>query len=85
MSHPLLQMIDELKARGLRSFSGTLDGSPVVIEFGPPQERVSVDDKPVVSVDNEACRCGHAGFQHQIGLCLLGCDPEKCIEPDKVQ
>ncbi len=78
----LLRMIDELQKRGVKSFSGLIDGEQVALEFGPLTEPVPAS---APFVDPEQCRCGHAGFQHQSGLCILGCDPEKCIEPDKVQ
>ena len=30
--------------------------------------------------DTEKCACGHPAYQHVHGLCLDGCEPDKCGE-----
>lgn len=43
-------------------------------------ELVPVETKPVAKKDADAdlCGCGHPEFAHTNGLCVLGCDAEKC-------
>ena len=49
----------------------TVEFFPAPIEAGPVEKSQAQDTK---------CACGHAMHEHNAsaGLCLLGCDPEKC-------
>ncbi len=69
-SAAVLALVDAMKARGVAKF--TVDG--VSVEFGP----VDVPLRDEKRVDDDMCPCGHGGHEHNAGLCLRGCDVEKC-------
>ncbi len=73
---PLLAFIDALRAKGVRTFKGPLADSHVELELGPP---VPVEVKAEKVVEADLCGCGHKTWEHgDRGLCLFGCEPEKC-------
>lgn len=63
-----------LKRQGVKSYVDVAGGG-FEVEFWPS----SPDFKPSEALkDEDKCRCGHAQHEHNAGLCLLGCDPERC-------
>jgi len=76
-------LADMLRAKGVRSF----EGLGLRLELEPTQERVieaALPAKPPVAQgDDETCKCGHPHYAHQGGLCIHGCDVEKCV-PEEV-
>jgi hypothetical protein len=73
-------LCDLLRAKGVRRYHGILDGAPCELEFLPPEAPPLKDSKP--TVDAETCHCGHGLHAHNAGLCLLGCEPDKCAGPE---
>jgi hypothetical protein len=53
---------------------GTLKAASFVRAVEPPPAGSNLSD-----AKDEACRCGHLDYQHNNGLCVLGCEPEKCV------
>lgn len=69
-----LTFLDEMKRRGVRTFKfGELEA-----EFAPAEAPPMKESKAVAELDN--CKCGHALHAHNGGLCLQGCEPDKCME-----
>lgn len=69
---PLAKLLDLLVSKGVRVYRN--DG--MHIEFSAPEA-----EEPKAAAGEgppETCKCGHAVYEHQNGLCLH-CDPEKCI------
>ncbi len=38
-------------------------------------------DTPGPTTDPDMCSCGHPEYAHTNGLCVTGCDPDKCNPP----
>lgn len=75
----LAAAVDMLRARGVKNY-GDIAGGGFTIEFFP----APVDMKPEpASKDESKCHCGHATFEHNAGLCILGCDPTRCAPEAK--
>lgn len=54
-----------------------LDISGVIrLEMEPRQAEEPRSSKAIPAAD--VCKCGHAEHAHMNGLCVLGCDVEKC-------
>lgn len=67
-----LSFLDEMKRRGVRSFKfGELS-----VDFAPAEPPPLKEAK---RVEADVCQCGHGFHAHQSGLCLAGCEPEKCL------
>ena len=47
----------------------TVEFWPQAVDVGPVEKSQAQDTK---------CACGHASYEHNAGLCILGCSPEKC-------
>lgn len=74
---PLPKLLDLLKAKGVRTFT---DGG-LHIEFAPT-EQTPMTSTPIP--EDPACKCGHPYHQHnEVGLCLIGCEPDACAAPPK--
>lgn len=73
------KLCDALRSRGVKFF----EGGGVKIEFSAPVE-VGAELGPQASLPSptDACRCGHPLHQHPEAVCLLGCPPEACINPE---
>lgn len=70
----LVALTDKLKERGVRSFSlGRFSVNFAAPEAPPLKEKAS---------DGDACNCGHPLHHHNNGLCLIGCEPDKCAGPE---
>ena len=71
-----LGRLDMLREKGVRSFEdGVLRLSLAPAE--PPPH------KPEAPAPDETCRCGHLPYEHgDGGLCLKGCEVEKCAPPE---
>lgn len=65
-----------LRRYGVKS----MDCGGLKLEMGPPIDDSAPAKSP--AVDIEQCRCGHGEHQHMNGLCVMGCEPEKCLRPD---
>lgn len=84
----LSALLDLLKAKGVTHYEGPGNNSSwmVRVDFGPAAAAPSpvLPDKPTTKDDekdeapDDVCRCGHDHAQHTNGLCLVGCDVEKC-------
>lgn len=76
----LFTFIDQLRARGVRTFKGKLDGEVVEIELGA----APVVDAPQgpAGKDETVCNCKCPVYAHTNGLCLAGCEPEACNGPE---
>lgn len=74
----LTACMDMLRARGVSKYTD-IAGGGFVVEFFPPQPPELKDAAPAVETK---CKCGHATYEHNAGLCILGCDPTKCA-PEK--
>lgn len=77
----IASMLDMLRSKGVYKFKSTaLDGFEV--EFHAPTD----DTKPApVAADPDLCRCGHPLFAHAAGgMCLIGCNAEKCVDADTI-
>lgn len=74
----LTACVDMLRARGVSKYTDVAGGG-FIVEFFPPQP--DVKGEPIAKHD-ERCACGHASYEHNAGLCILGCDPTKCA-PEK--
>jgi hypothetical protein len=73
----LLYLADEMKARGVKSF--TCEGASV--EFGVPEPALPASKAEAPK--DEKCRCGHhADDEHMQGLCIKGCEPTLCAPPE---
>lgn len=83
MSDPttLVGLIDLLRKSGVSHYQGCLDGQPVIVDLGPVP--VAEAQAGPTLPDPELCRCGHPGHSHG-PFCLLGCEPEKCVDPKDV-
>ncbi len=81
----LMELTDALRLRGVKVFHGSYDGRDVLLEFGPTEkhEEVVTVGGSVATEDPEKCHCGHFTYQHQNSLCIMGCDIDKCIDPEK--
>lgn len=74
----LTAAIDMLRARGVSKYTDVAGGG-FELEFFPPQP---AELKPEAPQLDTKCKCGHAPYEHNAGLCILGCDPTKCA-PEK--
>lgn len=70
------KLADMLKAKGVRVFRG----AGIELEFEAPAAPNVEPDAP--TADPDMCRCGHANHAHMNGLCVHGCEAEKCIPED---
>lgn len=77
----LLTFVDRLRGAGVKSYKGQFDGDLIELELGPPVIAEPQPSKP--EADPDKCRCGHMVYEHNQGLCLVGCDAEKCVEPEQ--
>lgn len=69
--------LDMLKAKGVQKYVD----QEFTVEFSAPAD----DTKPApVAADPDLCRCGHPLFAHAAGLCLIGCNAEKCVDADTI-
>ena len=72
--------LDMLRSKGVSKYRED-DGRSFAVEFFP-----SVAAQPEMDAakpDPNICRCGHFKHEHgDHGLCLIGCDPEKCAGPE---
>ena len=69
----LLSLVDSLRARGVRRYKA----GDIELELGPLEAPPPPDAKPG-ETPPDACKCGHAEYAHVNGLCVHGCDVEKC-------
>ncbi len=67
-------LIDLLRKKGAKRFAGY----GVDLELGPLDAPAKGDAKRE-HADHDACKCGHELTEHQAGLCLRGCDIDKCV------
>jgi hypothetical protein len=68
--------LDELRARGVKSYKD-IAGGGFEVEFFEPQAAPSA--KAAAKPVDDNCRCGHhKDDEHQSGLCMRGCDPLTC-------
>jgi len=80
MSDPSLgELLDLLRSKGVRVFSGPHGIGSIHVEFGPAEVK-DVPTKPVP--DEEKCLCGCPVHAHVNGLCIFNCGPEKCAPPE---
>ena len=72
----------ELRANGVLKFSATdpATNEVLMLELAPPQPAELMLEAPQLDTK---CKCGHASYEHNAGLCILGCDPTKCA-PEKL-
>lgn len=72
----LLTFIDQLRGKGIRVFKGPFGEGVVELELGP----ALVPDGPVgpEAKDPSVCACGCPVYAHTQGLCLAGCEADKC-------
>ena len=72
------RLADVLRSKGVKVFKvGGLE-----MELHPSVESVSEpmpQQPPVPKEDADTCKCGHAHYAHQSGLCIHGCAVEKCV------
>jgi len=71
-----------LRDAGVKSFTRGSDGT-YSVEFFPAEPTAPPVDKTPAEPDPELCRCHHPKFQHEAGLCLMGCDVEQCAPEEK--
>lgn len=65
------KLVDLCRLKGVRN----LEVAGCKIELEPAQPKPEAQ-KP--TTDPDMCRCGHAEFAHTNGLCVHGCESEKC-------
>lgn len=71
-----LTFLDEMKRRGVRTFTfGELSA-----EFAPSEAPMRPEAK---TLQTDTCQCGHGLHEHQSGLCLRGCEVDKCVTEGK--
>jgi hypothetical protein len=70
------------KFRGGLFVEGWMERWDVDVSFFPSEPPAPPVDKSA-EVDPELCRCHHPKFQHEAGLCLMGCDVEQCAPEEK--
>lgn len=76
------RLADELRSKGVLEFSAKdpATGDVLMLKLAPVMPELK--SEPVSKLD-EKCACGHKSYEHNAGLCILGCDPTKCA-PEKV-
>ncbi len=79
----LVGFVTQLRSLGVRTFKGEFDGKPIEVELGPAPEGAPATT--TLEDDTERCRCGHGPHEHGGGFCLLGCEVEKCLNPEDKQ
>jgi hypothetical protein len=73
-------IIDMLRAKGVKEFEGA--GLRLVLNA----LEAPVPESSAPATDPEMCRCGHAEYQHGPGgLCVSGCEAEKCLDPKLIE
>lgn len=74
----LLAFVDALRGKGVRTYKGPFEEGTIEIELGP----ALIPDAPQTATekDKSLCGCGCPVYAHTNGLCLAGCEPEKCVE-----
>ncbi len=72
----LSKLTDAMKARGVRAFE--VDG--IRVEFHAV-DAAPMDPLPLADDGPTKCKCGHAPYEHQNGLCLQCAEPSLCLQP----
>jgi hypothetical protein len=83
---PLGKLFDLLREKGVRSFRSDalhIEMSPEAPVAANPEALREVLEK--ASQSEDGCKCGHPEYAHNAGLCLQGCDEEKCHPPEATQ
>lgn len=68
-----------LRRQGVKSFTDVAGGG-FEVEFFPESAGEQGPIPVMGDILDKPCRCGHLASEHngEAGLCLRGCDPEKC-------
>ena len=69
------KLADMCRSKGIRS----IDVGGCKLDMGD----VPAIATPKPTNDPDVCRCGHQEHQHMNGLCVYGCDAEKCADEVK--
>lgn len=75
-----MMLVDQLRARGVRRYRT----SELELELGATESPSPPEMKPN-AVPPDACKCGHPEYAHVNGLCVHGCDVEKCAPEETTQ
>lgn len=84
----LSMLLDLLQRKGVKRYAGpVLSARP---DEGVCETRVELELSPApdmtpaekTTVDPDACRCGHPETAHTNGLCLFGCEVDRCAPPE---
>jgi len=74
------RLVEAMRKRGVLSF----EVGGLKVEFFPSAPDADTPLAPPKLEDNTPlCGCGHAEWSHQNGLCIYGCDIEKCMTEEK--
>ncbi len=77
----LLSFVDQLRAKGVRSYRGSFEDEVIELELGPPV----VPEAQAGPPEPPHCKCGHGPHEHGPGYCLRGCEIEMCGDPTEAQ
>jgi len=79
----LAALLDLLKDKGVTRFEGCYGEKSrlVKLEMLPPPDKAPREER--AGADPDVCRCGHSLAEHNAGLCLAGCEVEKCAPPEE--
>ncbi len=77
----LLEFVDQLRAKGVRTYKGPFDDATVELELGPAVE-AEAPQSTTKQPELDLCHCKCPVYAHQGGLCLHGCEPALCAGPE---
>lgn len=78
----LSMLLDLLQRKGVKKYHGPWSAEAlgsVELELSPAPDMTPAEK---TTIDPDACRCGHPETAHTNGLCLFGCEIERCAPPE---
>lgn len=82
----LSALLDLLKAKGVTRYKGApangWTGNDIDVTFGaaPSEQPDTKTPSSGEPREPDLCACGHGLHEHQNGLCLRACEPDKCTK-----